>query len=43
MDVWDVPDRVVWKADSTFEASRADVSMNERLFSAAGAKMGTMG
>ena len=35
MSVWDTPVRIVWKADSTFEASRADVSMNERSFSAA--------
>lgn len=34
MNAWDAPARVVWKAPSTFEASRADVSMNERLFSA---------
>ena len=26
---------MVWKADSTFDASNADVSMKERLFSAA--------
>lgn len=36
--MWDAPARIVWKADSTFDASRADVSMNERLFSAVGAK-----
>lgn len=34
MNAWRAPARMVWKADSTFEASRADVSMNERLLSA---------
>ena len=34
MNAWDEPARMVWNADSTFEASRAEVSMNERLFSA---------
>lgn len=32
--VIDLPDRMVWKADSTFEASSADVSMNDKPFSA---------
>ena len=35
LNVWDILARTVWKADSTFEASRADVSMNERFSSAA--------
>ena len=30
----DVPVRIVWKAASTFEASSADVSMNDKPFSA---------
>lgn len=29
-----VPVRMVWKADSTFDASSADVSINDRPFSA---------
>lgn len=29
-----IPVKMVWKADSTFEASSADVSMNDRPFSA---------
>ena len=29
-----LPVRIVWKADSTFDASSADVSMKDRLFSA---------
>jgi hypothetical protein len=28
------PVRIFWKAASTFDASRAEVSMNERLLSA---------
>ena len=36
VNIWEAPVKIVWKADSTFEASRADVSMNKRLFSAAG-------
>lgn len=31
---FDLPVRMVWKADSTFEASRAEVSMKDKLFSA---------
>ena len=32
-NVWRAPARMVRKTDSTFDVSRADVSMDERLFS----------
>jgi hypothetical protein len=34
--IWEfgIPVRIVWNADSTFEASSADVSMNDSPFSA---------
>jgi hypothetical protein len=34
MDRGNAPVRIVWKADSTFEASSAEVSMNDSPFSA---------
>lgn len=40
MDSSSAPARMVWNADSTFEASRADVSMNERSFSAVEGEIG---
>ena len=32
----DVPVGIVWNADSTFEASNAEVSINDKPFSAKG-------